>query len=92
LDLTTKFNLGDTVYLVADANLGKMISMIVEKIEIEIETTNVVSMIYQVSSSEKFHNSKYYENELETYANAKTIAENELTKQKNELQYAINNL
>ena len=86
MTITTLFNLGDVLYLITDANEGNLIPVIVEKIFVTVETTVLTVIRYQVSSNEKFHNTTYYENELETYENAKNRAESVLDAQITQLE------
>lgn len=86
MNITTIFNLGDIVYLKRDAIEGKLIPLIVEKINISVETTTLTVVSYQISSTEKFHNSIYYETELDLYENAKILAENALDEDISELE------
>lgn len=92
MNINTLFNLGNIVYSTIDSNQGKLIPLIIEKIKIEIESTSLVIISYQVSSNEKFHNTIYFENELESYEDAKTRIENKLNEQITEIQQEISEL
>ncbi len=89
MNINTLFNLSDKVYAINDSNQGKLIPLIIEKIIIEVENTSLVIISYQVSSTVKFHNSMYFQNELELYEDAKTRIENKLNTQIEEIQQVI---
>lgn len=92
MEITTKFNLADIVYLKLDVHQGNMVPLIVEKITTTVETTEIISTLYQISNTEKFHNENAYEQDLYTYAEAQSIALAALNDEKAEIQYKIDHL
>lgn len=89
MNITTLFNLGDKVYSIVDSGKGNLIPLIIEKIKIDVESTLLSIVSYQVSTTAKFHNTVYFENELENYESAKIRAENKLNEQIAEIQQDI---
>jgi len=92
MNITTLFDLGDVVYPIVDADKGNLIPLIVEKIIVNVETLELTAIKYQVSATAKFHNSIYFENELELHEDAKERAENELNDQITQIQQEISDL
>lgn len=92
MDISTEFDLAETVYAIEDSGLGKMIPLIVEKIIINVETIDITTITYQVSSNNKFHNTTYYENEIESLTNAQTRAETYLNGKIDDIQEIIDSL
>jgi len=92
MNVNTLFSLSDLVYSIIDASKGRLIPLIVEKITIVVETTELNVISYQVSAIAKFHNTVYFENELESYENAKNRAESELNGQITEIEQEISDL
>lgn len=92
MNINTLFSLGDLVYPIIDANEGKLIPLIVEKINIVVETTELNVISYQVSATAKFHNIVYFENELESYESAKNRATSELNSQITTIEQEISEL
>jgi len=92
VDISTKFDVGDIAYLAVDARAGKMISLIVEKIEVETMNPSYSKILYTIGSNEKFAKSQAYEGDLLTYAEASVIAEAELEDQIDQIQDEIDNI
>ena len=92
MQVTTQFDLADSVYLKIDAAEGKLIKLIVEKINIAVESTELTVISYQVSNTAKFHNSLYNEGDLYTYAEAQARAETALQAEITEIEEEITEL
>lgn len=92
MNISTKFDLGDTVYPNSKAIDGILLPSIVEKIKIEVETNEITVISYQISNNQLFQNEYYYESDLKTYNEAKEIAETELESEKEAIQTRIDNL
>lgn len=92
MNIVTKFNIGDIVCPISEANKGKLITSIVEKITIKVETTDIIVKTYQLSNTELFHNSIYNENEIDTVSVCRDLVETYLNEQIEQLQNQINDL
>jgi len=92
VDISTKFDIGDTAYFNTDAADGNMIPMIVEKIETSTANPNFSEILYTLGSNAKFAKSQGYEGDLLTYAEAVIIAEAALENDIDELQDRIDDL
>lgn len=92
MDITTQYNLSDIVYSQADAEQGNLIPLIIEKINITVESTDITTITYQVSNTNYFHNTEMNESDLIEYNVAKEIVERKMQDEIVELQGRINQL
>jgi hypothetical protein len=86
MEIVTEFNIGDIVYILEDANKGNLVPVIIEKIILSVERENLIITSYQVSSTNKFHNTVFYENQLTTFENAKVIVNTKINEEIKELE------
>lgn len=89
MNITTKFNIGDTVYYEVDAEAGNLFPMIVTTITVEVETPDAMIITYHVRSNQKMAGTGFDETELLTLNEAKTAAVANLTTEKNAIQAQI---
>lgn len=91
MEIITKFNLGDTAYSIKHASEGNLIPLIIEKINITVETSEIIIIEYQVSSTNLFHNTIFGEDQLGTCDEVVSLAQDEIQTQIDQLQTKLDN-
>jgi hypothetical protein len=92
MEINTKFSLGDVAYPKYLASQGEVVPVIVDKITISVESTQIIVIVYRVANNGLFNNTMFNEDDLIDLDEAKVLACETLQVKLDEIQNNIDEI